>query len=207
MSTGKYVIPYFLKSFMDQHPRVEISIDVSNKNKVIEGLVRNEHDFSLVSVLPEGIQVNAIELMDNRLYLVGERDHPTKVKKPKDLEKVTLLFREEGSATRIAMERFLDINEISANKSMELVSNEAVKQAINAGLGFSIVPLIGLRTALANENMQIYPLKGLPITTKWNLIYNKGKKLTPAQEALTSFINEQRHEVMMRHFGWAMEVD
>ena len=90
---------------------------------------------------------------------------------------------------------------------MELVSNEAVKQAINAGLGFSIVPLIGLRTALANENMQIYPLKGLPITTKWNLIYNKGKKLTPAQEALTSFINEQRHEVMMRHFGWAMEVD
>ncbi len=202
VSTGKYVLPYFLKSFIDRYPSVDISIDVSNKNKVIEGLVRNESDFSLVSVLPEDLKVEAHYLMENHLYLVGSSIHKGKVKKPKDLEEVTLLFREEGSATRKAMERYLDENDIKVGKSMELVSNEAVKQAINAGIGFSIVPLIGLRTALKNENMMIYPLKGLPIITGWNLIYSKGKNLTPAQQELIHFMEEHKSEIINEHFNW-----
>ncbi len=108
VSTGKYVIPYFLKDFMDTYPGVEISIDVSNKNKVIEGLHRNESDFSLVSVVPDNLHVVAVELMENQLNLVGNIEYKDKVKRPKDLEKVTLLFREKGSATRNAMESYLE---------------------------------------------------------------------------------------------------
>ena len=202
VSTGKYVLPYFLKSFIDQYPAVDISIDVSNKNKVIEGLVKNESDFSLVSVLPEDLKVETVSLMENHLYLIGSSIHKGKVKKPKDLEKVTLLFREEGSATRKAMERYLDEHNIKINKSMELVSNEAVKQAINAGIGFSIVPLIGLRTALRSENMMIYPLDGLPLVTQWNLIYSKGKNLTPAQLELVKFLGENKNAIISEHFSW-----
>lgn len=202
VSTGKYVLPYFLKSFIDQYPAVDISIDVSNKNKVIEGLVKNESDFSLVSVLPEDLKVETVSLMENHLYLIGSSIHKGKVKKPKDLEKVTLLFREEGSATRKAMERYLDEHNIKINKSMELVSNEAVKQAINAGIGFSVVPLIGLRTALKSENMMIYPLDGLPLVTQWNLIYSKGKNLTPAQLELVKFLGENKNAIISEHFSW-----
>ncbi|WP_436515721.1 LysR family transcriptional regulator [Ekhidna sp. To15] len=204
VSTGKYVIPYFLKSFMDKYPGIEISIDVSNKNKVVEGLIKNESDFSLVSIVPEELKVHRVELMENRLYLIGNADNADEIKKPKDLEKVTLLLREEGSATRNAMLDFLEKKNIAIKKSMQLVSNEAIKQAINAGLGFSIVPLIGVRTALKNENMKIFPLKGLPIITQWNLIYSKGKNLTPAQSALIDFIEENKAQLVEDHFNWAV---
>lgn len=204
VSTGKYVIPYFLRAFIDRYPGIEISIDVSNKNKVIEGLYKNESDFSLVSIVPDDLKVNKVELMENRLYLVGNADFDGQIKKSKDLEKVTLLFREEGSATRKEMLGFLEKNNIKFKKSMQLVSNEAVKQAINAGLGFSIVPLIGLRTALKNENMKIYQLKGLPLITQWNLIYSQGKNLTPAQQALVDFIEENKTQLVNEHFLWAV---
>ena len=204
VSTGKYVIPYFLKSFIDKYPGIEISIDVSNKNKVIEGLNKNESDFSLVSIVPDELKVNKVELMENRLYLVGSSEYDGKIKKAKDLEKITLLFREEGSATRKEMLAFLEKNKVSIKKSMQLVSNEAVKQAINAGLGLSIVPLIGLRTALNNENMQVFPLKDLPLITQWNLVYSQGKRLTPAQQALIDFIEENKSELVEEHFKWAV---
>lgn len=204
VSTGKYVIPYFLKSFMDRYPEVEISVDVSNKNKVVEGFWKNESDFSLVSVVPDDLNAHTVALMENRLYLVGSKKYPKKITKPKNLENVTLLFREEGSATRNAMQEYLKQHKVQVNKSMELVSNEAVKQAINAGIGFSIVPLIGLRTALENEHMKIYPLKGLPIITNWNLIYSQAKQLTPAQKALITYFEEHKKHLVQEHFDWAL---
>ena len=201
VSTGKYVIPYFLKSFMDAYPGVEIKIDVSNKGKVIESLVQNECDFALVSVLPDGLTVETLELMQNQLFLVGSSRNKDEIRKPKDLEKVTLLFREEGSATRNAMQQFLSNKNIKVSKSMELVSNEAVKQAVNAGLGYSIVPLIGSKTYLSNESIRIHPLKGLPIITKWNLIHNKGKQLTPAQSQLLNHIAAQKDHIIDQYFS------
>lgn len=205
VSTGKYVIPYFLKDFMDEYPGINISIDVSNKNKVVEGLGRNKSDFSLVSVLPDDFKINTIELMENKLFLIGGTEYKDIVKKPKDLEKVTLLFREEGSATRLAMEKYLESHNVEIKKSMELVSNEAVKQAINAGLGLSIVPLIGLRNALANEKIQIYELKGLPIITRWNLIHLQNKELTPAQSKLLEYLEIHKKRIAEDKFEWAIK--
>lgn len=205
VSTGKYVIPYFLKGFMDKFPGVEISIDVSNKNKVVEGIGRNESDFSLVSVLPDNIKIKSVELLENRLYLIGSSEYEQSVKRPKDLEKITLLLREDGSATRKAMESYLKSNHIAIKKSMELVSNEAVKQGIMAGIGLSVVPLIGLRNALANEKIKIYDLPGLPIITQWNLIYLEGKELTPAQDMLVRFIEENKHQIVKDKFEWAVK--
>ena len=202
VSTGKYVIPYFLKQFMDLHPAVDISIDVSNRNRVIEGFHKNESDFSLVSLMPEGIEVESIQLMENKLILAASMGSTDKVKHPRDLEKVTLLFREDGSATRRQMEQYLEKHNVSVTKSMELVSNEAVKQAISAGLGFSIVPLIGLRSSLVNESIKLVPLKGLPIVTRWNLIYSKGKRFSPAQEAFVEFIQSTKETVVSKYFDW-----
>jgi DNA-binding transcriptional LysR family regulator len=204
VSTGKYIIPYFLKNFMDLYPGIEISIDVSNKQKVIKGLEENNSDFSLVSVLPEEVKIKTVELMENRLYLVGHKDFSGKMKRVKDLEKVTLLLREEGSATGKAMHQYLKENNVKIDKSMELVSNEAIKQAVNAGIGFSIVPLIGMRTAISHEHIKIYPLKGLPMITKWNLVYVRDKQLTPAQKALINFIEENKERVVAEHFDWAL---
>ncbi len=209
VSTGKYVIPYFLREFAEAHPRVDLRIDVTNKIQVIESLVNNETDFSLVSVLPEGIPVETLELMENQLYFISSADRPFSKKKlqPKDLSDLPLILREKGSATRMAMEKFIKSNEIKPEKIMELTSNEAVKQAVNAGLGVSIMPLIGLRNELKNGSLKIVPVKGLPIVTRWNLIYNKGKRLTPAAEELLKYIEDHKNEIFSKEFSWVKEVE
>ncbi|MCI4668980.1 MAG: LysR family transcriptional regulator [Bacteroidia bacterium] len=200
VSTGKYVIPYFLQGFMEKYPGVEIIIDVSNKSRVVESLVNNESDFSLVSVIPANIPIKRVELMDNILYLVGSTKFENMNIKLKNLKDLTLIFRENGSATRMAMENFLSQHNISGFKSMVLVSNEAVKQAVNAGIGFSIMPIIGLRNELALGSMKVFPIKGLPVITQWNLIYNRDKKLTPATTELLNFIQETKQRVVDEYF-------
>ena len=202
-STGKYVVPYFLTQFMRLHPGVNISIDVTNKSKVVANLQENSIDFGMVSVLPGNLALEALPLIENRLHLVSAMDYPDLPKKmtSKKLEEHTLIFREDGSATRSAMKNYIQKNKITVKRSMELVSNEAVKQAVRAGLGLSIMPVIGIRSELALEKMKIIPMKGLPIKTQWNLVHAKGKKLSPACQALTKFIGDNKEEIIAHHFS------
>lgn len=205
VSTGKYVIPFFVKSFMDMHPGVAISIDVSNKNTVVKGLQNNETDFALVSVVPEGVKLKKIELMENKLYFISNNRNSNSVKEVKDLEKVNLLYREEGSATRTAMETYLKEHNIEVSNSMELVSNEAIKQAIYADVGFSLMPIIGLRGALQNQEIKVHKLEGLPMVTKWNLVYLSEKKLNPAHLAFVDYLHDKKEELINENFSWSLD--
>ena len=204
VSTGKYVIPYFLTQFIKEHPEVEFTIDVTNKSKVLKSLTRNTTDFCLVSVLPTDIPLEKIELMDNKLYLIGHKEAttPSKQLSSTDLGDLPLIFREEGSATRTAMETFLTVNQVKVNKSLELVSNEAVKQAVNAGLGYSIMPLIGLRNELKSGDLKIIPTNGLPIITSWNLVYNRDKKLSPVAKAFLKHLKDTKEDIIKKHFDY-----
>ncbi|WP_020570281.1 LysR family transcriptional regulator [Neolewinella persica] len=201
-STGKYVIPYFLASFMRQHPGVNISIDVTNKMKVVESLQENSVDFALVSVIPQNLNLTCVPLIANELYLVGAQDYPGLPKRmmAKNLGNYPLIFREKGSATLSAMKTFLNKNQVQVKRSMTLVSNEAVKQAVRAGLGLSIMPLIGIRSEIKLEKMKLIPIKGLPVTTQWNLTYSSGKQLSPACQALVDYIQEHKDEISKAHF-------
>ena len=202
VSTGKYVMPYFLTGFMRKHPGVTITIDVTNKTKVVENLQANTIDFALVSVIPQNLSLERIPLMNNELYLVSPRNYLGNNKKItlRNLHLQTLIFREHGSATRNAMVNYLNDHQIKVNRSIELVSNEAVKQAVKAGLGLSIMPLIGIRSTLKMENLKIIPIDGLPITTEWNLVYGKGKNLSPAAKALVKYIELNKAAIIEEHF-------
>jgi DNA-binding transcriptional LysR family regulator len=198
VSTGKYVMPYFLSGFMKLHPGVELFMDVTNKTKVIESLANNEVDFSLVSVIPDNLSAIKIDLLENVLYLVGNKN--VKIERLSELkalfEKQPLIFRESGSGTRHAMEKFIDKHHVSVRKKMELTSNEAVKQAVIAGLGYSIMPLIGIRDELKRGSIKIIPVKGLPIKTMWSLIWMKGKNHSPAASALMKYIQDHKDRVI-----------
>ncbi len=204
VSTGKYVMPYFLSDFMKENPGVDLIMDVTNKASVVETLELNQVDFALVSVLPSKLKVKRVELMPNRLFYVGStalefKKNPSKKKLFEDLP---LIYREQGSATRNAMESFISKNKFSVRKKMELTSNEAVKQAVISGLGCSIMPLIGIKNELKSGDLQIIPVKGLPITTTWNLIWLKSKKLSPAANALLDFLDANKEEIIKKKFNW-----
>lgn len=204
VSTGKYVMPYFLSDFMRDNAGVDLIMDVTNKASVIKNLELNEVDFALVSVLPSKLKINRVELMPNRLFYVGStaltiKKNPSKRKL---FEELPLIYREQGSATRNAMETFISKNKFSVRKKMELTSNEAVKQAVVSGLGCSIMPLIGIKNELKSGDLQIIPVKGLPITTTWNLIWLNSKKLSPAATALLEFLESKKEEIIKDKFNW-----
>ena len=204
VSTGKYVIPYFLADFLKQHQGIELLLDVTNKAKVIDTLEKNEVDFSLVSVLPNHLQVEKVELMQNKLYLVGNREQRFK-SRPYDksiLEELPLIYREQGSGTRHTMEKFIIKNNLPVKKKMELTSNEAVKQAVIAGLGFSIMPLIGIKNELNNGDLQIIPLVGFPIKSVWNLIWLKSKQFSPVAHAFLNYVKKEKNKIITEKFKW-----
>ncbi len=204
VSTGKYVIPYFLADFLKQHQGIELILDVTNKAKVLESLEKNEIDFSLVSVLPNHLQIEKAELMQNKLYLIGntERKFESKFYSKSILEELPLIFREPGSGTRYVVEKFIERNHLQVIKKMELTSNEAVKQAVIAGLGYSIMPLIGIKSELINGELQIIPVKEFPIKSNWNLIWLKSKKLSPIARAFLNYIKKEKSKIIKEKFEW-----
>lgn len=204
VSTGKYVMPYFLTDFIKVNSGIELIMDVTNKNKVVESLENNEVDFALVSILPNTINVEKLDLLQNKLYLVGNtKINIKKGTKAKEIfEKLPLIFREKGSGTRQSMENFFEQHKISVLKKMELTSNEAVKQAVLAGLGYSVMPLIGIRNELFNNELQIIPVKGLPIITSWRLVWLKGKKHTPVSSAYLEFLKQEINNIVHDKFTW-----
>lgn len=207
VSTGKYVMPFFLSDFMKQHSGVELIMDVTNKSKVVESLENNEVDFALVSILPTKLNIQKLDLLQNKLYLVGNTK--TKFKKSvysKEIFKeLPLIFREKGSGTRQTMESFIEQNSISVLKKMELTSNEAVKQAVLAGLGYSIMPLIGIKSQLLNNELQIIPVKGLPIKTIWSLIWLKEKNHSPACTSFLDYLKKEKEIIVQEKFSWNEE--
>jgi LysR family transcriptional regulator, low CO2-responsive transcriptional regulator len=208
VSTGKYVMPYFLSGFLKQHEGVELVMDVTNKSKVLESLENNETDFALVSILPENLKVDKVELMQNKLYLVGRelKQKRSKTYGKEVFERLPLIFREQGSGTRLTMERFIASNQIAVGKRMELTSNEAVKQALLAGLGYSIMPLIGIKNEITQKDLQIIPVTGFPLTTSWNMIWLQNKSFSPVAQAYLSYINEEKNNVIRQHFDWVDKI-
>jgi DNA-binding transcriptional LysR family regulator len=204
VSTGKYVMPFFLANFIQEHSGVELLMDVTNKIKVIDSRENNEVDFALVSILPNTLNIEKLDLLQNKLYLVGNAENPVS-KTPSTIETIAnlpLIFREKGSGTRQTMESFIERNDITVQKKMELTSNEAVKQAILAGLGYSMMPLIGIKSELINNELQIIPIKGLPIKTTWSLIWLKGKKHSPVAQSFLQHLKENKAKIVEDQFNW-----
>jgi DNA-binding transcriptional LysR family regulator len=208
VSTGKYVMPYYLSEFMNANKGIELEMDVTNKLKVIQSLKNNEVDFALVSVLPKDLVLDHLLLLENRLLLVGSRhlEIDPEAKIETIFTRYPLIYREDGSATRTAMENFFQNRNISVGMKLQLTSNEAVKQAVIAGLGISVMPLIGLKNELELGELKIIPIKGLPIISDWRLVWLKSKPLTPAAKAFLDYIQEKKDAIFARSFSWIQTI-
>ena len=141
--------------------------------------------------------------MQNKLYVVGNSDEKFR-KKSYDsslLETLPLIYREPGSGTRYVMEQFTEANKLPVRKKLELTTNEAVKQAVLAGLGYSVMPLIGIRNELERGTLQIIPVKGFPITSTWRLIWLKQKSFSPVARSFLQYLREEKVSLIAQNFG------
>jgi DNA-binding transcriptional LysR family regulator len=179
-------------------------MDVTNKSKVIESLESNSVDFALVSIVPAMMKVEKLDLLQNKLFLVGNQEHKLKrgTYTKQIFKDLPLIYREVGSGTRQTMENFIERNRLNVSKKMELTSNEAVKQAVLAGLGYSIMPLIGIKSELTNRELHIIPVNGLPIKTVWQLIWLKGKAHSPVALAFLQHLKKEKEKIVRDRFSW-----
>lgn len=198
VSTGKYIMPYFLSDFLKTNKNIDLTMDVTNKSKVIRSLLDNEIDFALVSILPQDIDVQKFNLISNELYLVGNKDAVMDSTLTHQLGDTPFIYREEGSGTRQVMEKFIGKNKIKVRKKLVLTSNEAVKHAIISGIGYSIMPLIGIRNEIKNGLLKIIPMKGLPLKTTWQLIWLKEKRLTPIAESYLKYLEKEKANIIQK---------
>lgn len=189
VSTGKYVMPYLLNEFLEKYPAADLIMDVTNRSTVVDHLLDNSVDFALVSVIPPKPELNTLTLFNNDLILVGNQAIAERASK--DLNACRFLLRETGSATRFAMEEFLEKEDIQAQRLLELTSNEAIKQSVMAGLGISLMPKIGIKRELEQGIIHEIPHPSLPKTTQWNLVWRKNKKLSPVATAYLEFIQSE----------------
>lgn len=204
VSTGKYVIPYFLSDFLNHNKEVKLEMDVTNKENVIDSLRKNLVDFAFVSIVPENILIDSIDLMPNVMYMIG--NNSIEIEEDESLEMIlkkhSIIFRENGSGTRLTLEKFIKENKINIQKKIELQSNEAVKQAILANIGISLMPIIGLKNELYNQSLKILPLKNLPLKTNWKLIWLKDKKLSFLTKSYIEYLKLNKNQIIEDKFNW-----
>jgi LysR family transcriptional regulator, low CO2-responsive transcriptional regulator len=203
VSTGKYVIPYYLTDYLRKYPNVDLELDVTNRSHILRNLEKNEVDFSLMSHLPENLNLEKITLLPNNYYLIGHPNHPMHRNwESGNPTECPVIFRESGSSTRLLMEKFLKEANLRFEKKMELTSNEAVKQAVIAGLGFSVMSVIGLKNELKNGDVSIIPYPGLPLRKSWHLVWLKEKKLSPAASGFVEHLSKEKEKIKDKHFRW-----
>ena len=196
-SAAKYFLPYLLGEFQKRYPEIKISLKVTNRNEVIHHLSQNEYDLAILTQLPNDESITAIPFLKNPLVMGAPPEHPLTGKKDITIEQLKedpFIFRELGSGTRMVMESYLKEHGIKIKPIMELGMNEAIKQAIMAGIGLSIISKLSLGNELYLNKISILDMPDFPIMTHWHVLFKKRKRLTPVTQNFISFLQEKNIE-------------
>ena len=194
VSTINYFAARLLAAFSRQHPKVDIRLDVTNRETMLRKLESNEPDLVLMGQPPKNLDVNAADFMDNPLLLVAAPDHPMAKSRNIPLESLTsetFVLREPGSGTRLAMERFFLEYKFQPKSTVEMGGNEVIKQAIEVGLGLSVLSAHTVELELSANRLITLDVVGMPIIRRWYIAHRTGKRLTPTAESFKQFVLDE----------------
>jgi DNA-binding transcriptional LysR family regulator len=196
-TTANYFIPTLLGAFSRRYPDVTVTLDVTNRETLLRQLAENTVDLVIMGQPPAEADVEAHAFLDNPLVVVAPPEHPLARKKRVPLTRLqdeTFLVREPGSGTRIAMERFFNERGMRLKTGMEVGSNEAIKQSVQAGLGLGLLSRTTVEQELALKRLVVLEVTDFPIMRHWYIVHRRGKRLTPAAETFKQFVlGETRH--------------
>jgi DNA-binding transcriptional LysR family regulator len=193
-TTASHFATRLLAEFAKQHEGITISLDVTNREALRRQLENNEPDLVIMGQPPEGVDVEAAVFMDNPLVMIAPAHHSLIGQKQIPLSHFAnenFVVREPGSGTRGATQRFFDEHGVPFNTGIEMTSNEAIKQAVEAGLGLGIVSIHTLELELETRRLHILDVQDFPIMRHWYVLQRKGKRLSPAAQAFKDFVLKQ----------------
>jgi len=194
ITSSKYFMPHLLGRFLKMYPDVEPSLTVTNQSKVKTRLAENLDDIFIMGSYPEHMSLEANYFLDNPLVFVAPVDHPLAKKKNIPLSAIAnerFISREEGSGTRAFRNRLFEESGLKANTYMEIGSAEAIKQAVMAGLGISVLSLYNLKIELEAGLLTVLDVQHFPVQRKWYAVHRKEKRLSRTAQKFLEFLLDE----------------
>jgi DNA-binding transcriptional LysR family regulator len=186
VSTANYFIPAVIAAFRRRHPAIGVELSVGNREQVFRQLADNAVDLTVAGQPPDQFDCEAERVMDNPLVVIAAPDHALVGRRRIGLAELAmhpLVLREPGSGTRAAFLRLLAEQGIDVRVACELPSVEAVKQAVQAGLGVGVVSQQSVELEVAAGRLNVLPVTGFPMLRQWFVMHRSGKPLSLAAEA------------------------
>ena len=191
VSTAKYFVPPLLARFLKQHPGVTVKLSANNREIVLKQLADNEVDLAIMGRTPQGMDAIVEPFARHPHVVIAAPDHPLAKKRRIRLARLaeeTFLIREPGSGTRGLLERLFAEHGLPLNVSMEMASNETIKQAVRAGMGISLLSLHTIDLELKTRRLAVLDVEGLPIVRDWHVVHLAAKRLSPIAQAFKTFL-------------------
>jgi len=190
-STVNYFATELIASFHRRYPDIQIRMDVTNREALLGMLEEYEHDLILMGQPPDSPELEAIPFMDNPLVVIAAAAHPLAGRRRipmKRLIEEPFVLRECGSGTRMALEKLFTRKGIRLSAQMEMNSNEAIKQAVMAGLGLGVVSMHTVRMERESGKLVVLDAAGFPIRRKWYLVHRRDRYLSRAAEEFKQYL-------------------
>ncbi|CAO1664793.1 MULTISPECIES: LysR family transcriptional regulator [Salinicola] len=193
VSTAQYVVPHILARFRARYPEVQIRLRVCNRAQALERLAERRDDLVIMGMVPDDPNLVFMPILDNELIPVVWPGHPLVTAERATLEDFArhyLLMREPGSGARTAFEDFAARERISLHHTIELGTNEAIKQGVMAHLGVAVLPRLAVQLELASGLLASPRIPGFPLKRSWCTVYPKDRYPTPVTELFLRFVRE-----------------
>jgi DNA-binding transcriptional LysR family regulator len=191
VSTANYFLPKIIAAFTSLHPGVRVSLDVVNREAVLSALEDNRADLAITGQPPQGAYVTGEYFMDNPLVVIASTSHRLAAGEGIALDRLAdevLVLREPGSGTRATVERYLSERKIAYRPGCEFSSNEAVKQAVQAGLGIGIVPAQTIQLELETARLAVLDFEGFPLLRRWFIVHRNDRRLSAVAEEFKALL-------------------
>ena len=203
VSTAKYFVPQLLARFHEEHPGVEVRLRVlGNREQLVALMQAGEVDLSVMGRPPKELATRSEAFAAHPFVFVCQPGHPLlHVGQPpaSALEGQAFIVREQGSGTRAAMAAFLAERHVELRITMEMSSNETIKQAVMAGMGMSFLSLHTVGLEVRSGLLQVLDIAGTPLMRTWNIVHLQSRILSPSAEAFRYFIIERGEAHLLAH--------
>lgn len=200
VTTAKYFIPRILGAFCEQYPGIDISLQVTNHEQMVQRMINNEDDLYILSQPPTDLDLTSQVFLENPLVVVARTDHPLAHSRNIPitcLNDEPFIMREVGSGTRDAVQELFDRHQVKVKVRLELGSNEAIKHAIAGGLGMSVLSKHTLITEAAmTHELTILDIQHFPIKRCWYVSHLAGKQLSVIAQAFLEYLMTTRDPVV-----------
>ena len=193
VSTAKYFMPHLIGSFCKKHPSIDVSLEILNRDGVLQRLRERRDDLYIMSQPPADLELVDEVLMPNPIVMIAPTGDPINKRRSvslKDLATSRFIMREPGSGTRMAADQHFKRQKFRPDVRLELGSNEAVKESVAGGLGLGVISSHALHGKNKENGVQVVDVVGFPLPSAWHVVHHAGQKLSPVANAFKRHLHQ-----------------